>query len=28
LVSKTPEFIEELKPSRKFLLPENKMILG
>jgi len=28
IVSHTPEFIEELKPSRKFLLPENKMILG
>ena len=27
VVSHTPEFIEELKPSRKFLLPENKMIL-
>jgi ATP-binding cassette subfamily F protein 3 len=27
VVSHTPEFIAELKPSRKFLLPENKMIL-
>lgn len=27
IVSHTPEFIEELKPSRKFLLPENKMVL-
>ncbi|MFA5026132.1 MAG: ABC-F family ATP-binding cassette domain-containing protein [Candidatus Shapirobacteria bacterium] len=27
VVSHTPEFIEELKPNRKFLLPENKMIL-
>lgn len=27
VVSHTPEFIEELRPSRKFLLPENKMIL-
>jgi ATP-binding cassette subfamily F protein 3 len=27
IVSHTPEFIEELKPSRKFLLPENKMEL-
>jgi ATPase subunit of ABC transporter with duplicated ATPase domains len=27
VVSHTPEFIEELKPSRKFLLPENKMVL-
>ena len=25
VVSHTPEFIEELKPSRKFYLPENKM---
>ncbi len=28
IVSHTPEFIEELKPERKFLLPENKMILS
>jgi len=27
IVSHTPEFIDELKPSRKFLLPENKMVL-
>jgi len=27
LVSHTPEFVEELKPSRKFYLPENKMQL-
>jgi len=27
VVSHTPEFISELKPSRQFLLPENKMIL-
>lgn len=27
IVSHTPEFIEELKPSRKFFLPENKMEL-
>jgi ATPase subunit of ABC transporter with duplicated ATPase domains len=27
VVSHTPEFINELKPSRKFLLPENKMVL-
>lgn len=27
VVSHTPEFIEELKPSRKFFLPENKWIL-
>jgi ATPase subunit of ABC transporter with duplicated ATPase domains len=27
IVSHTPEFIAELKPSRKFLLPENKMEL-
>jgi len=27
IVSHTPEFIEELKPNRKFLLPENKMVL-
>jgi ATPase subunit of ABC transporter with duplicated ATPase domains len=27
VVSHTPEFIEELKPSRKFLLPENKIVL-
>lgn len=27
IVSHTPEFINELKPSRKFLLPENKMEL-
>ena len=27
IVSHTPEFISELKPSRKFLLPENKMII-
>lgn len=27
VVSHTPEFITELKPNRKFLLPENKMIL-
>jgi ATP-binding cassette subfamily F protein 3 len=27
VVSHTPEFIEELKPSRKLLLPENKIIL-
>lgn len=27
VVSHTPEFIEELNPSRKFLLPENKMVL-
>ena len=27
VVSHTPEFIAELKPNRKFLLPENKMIL-
>jgi ATP-binding cassette, subfamily F, member 3 len=27
VVSHTPEFIEELKPSRKFYLPENKMVL-
>jgi ATP-binding cassette subfamily F protein 3 len=27
IVSHTPEFIEGLNPSRKFLLPENKMIL-
>jgi ATPase subunit of ABC transporter with duplicated ATPase domains len=25
LVSHTPEFVEELKPERKFFLPENKM---
>jgi len=25
IVSHTPEFIKELQPSRKFLLPENKM---
>lgn len=28
VVSHTPEFIEELKPERKFYLPENKMVLG
>lgn len=28
IVSHTPEFIEELKPSRKFYLPENKMVLS
>lgn len=27
IVSHTPEFVEELKVRRKFLLPENKMIL-
>lgn len=27
IVSHTPEFVEELKPSRKFYLPENKMVL-
>ena len=27
IVSHTPEFIDELKPSRKFYLPENKMEL-
>jgi len=27
IVSHTPEFISELKPSRKFYLPENKMVL-
>lgn len=27
IVSHTPEFIGELKPNRKFLLPENKMVL-
>lgn len=27
IVSHTPEFISELKPTRKFLLPENKMVL-
>lgn len=27
IVSHTPEFIEELKPERKFFLPENKMEL-
>ena len=27
IVSHTPEFITELKPSRRFLLPENKMEL-
>ncbi len=27
IVSHTPEFIAELKPSRQFLLPENKMVL-
>lgn len=27
IVSHTPEFIEELKPSRKFYLPENKIEL-
>lgn len=27
IVSHTPEFIDELKPSRQFLLPENKMVL-
>ncbi len=27
IVSHTPEFISELKPSRQFLLPENKMEL-
>jgi len=27
IVSHTPEFIEELKPNRKFYLPENKMVL-
>ncbi|MEI8068019.1 MAG: ABC-F family ATP-binding cassette domain-containing protein [Candidatus Shapirobacteria bacterium] len=26
IVSHTPEFIEELKPERKFLLPENKFL--
>ncbi len=28
VVSHTPEFVEELNPERKFLLPENKMILS
>ena len=27
IVSHTPEFIAELKPNRRFLLPENKMEL-
>ena len=27
IVSHTPEFIDELEPNRKFLLPENKTIL-
>lgn len=27
LVSHTPEFIAELKPERKFFLPENKMVI-
>jgi ATP-binding cassette subfamily F protein 3 len=27
IVSHTPEFIEELKPTRKFFLPENKWII-
>jgi ATPase subunit of ABC transporter with duplicated ATPase domains len=27
VVSHTPEFVAELKPERKFLLPENKMVL-
>ena len=27
IVSHTPEFIDELKPTRKFYLPENKMML-
>jgi ATPase subunit of ABC transporter with duplicated ATPase domains len=28
IVSHTPEFLDELKPARRFLLPENKMILA